>query len=585
MDISAVSHRSSYCECCAYDENRVIVTLKTAKDVDKAYIIHEDPFIHQLKRLSEWSGVKTEMTDKIELEHNFIWKTTVIPRYKRLQYYFIVESDGEKYFVFENRICSENDVKKRAKQYFKFPWLNPADVITPPKNISNMMWYQIMPDRFCKSETADSRNNNFMEWGKTVNTHSRDKFGGDLKGITQRLDYLKDIGIGGVYFTPVFVSDTYHRYNTFDYKNIDKDLGTNDDMAELVRKAHSLGMKVMLDGVFNHCGIEFFAWKDVVENGRKSKYADWFFLNSDNIIIKDNYDTGDGRFYSFSFWTGMPKLNTNNDEVIKYFSDICLDWVKKWDIDGIRFDVGDEVSHKFIRELRRTLKPVKPDIFLLGEIWIDSVEWLDGNEYDSVMNYPFANCIWDFYKDYTLTSRDIMYQLNRCMTMYPKQITEVLFNFLDTHDTERISESCNGNIDILIQKLALLVTMPGSPCIYYGTELALKGMNKNDNRQCMLWDKIENGSYDDILSETKQLIRLRSSEPLCADADMHFIHHDDMPRVLHIIKGCNESEKKLGIIINAGSSDFIFNDDVNIVYSKLFSGNTLSPNGTLIYTK
>lgn len=582
MDISAVSHRSSYCECCAYDKNTVIISLKTAKDVERAYIIHEDPFIHQLRRQPEWSGIKTEMTDKTELEYNYIWRTAIKPEYKRLQYYFVLESGGETYYVFENRICSEKDIGKREKQYFKFPWLNPGDIISPPKDVSNMVWYQIMPDRFCKSENSCGQDD-FLEWGKTADTHSKDKFGGDLKGVIQHLDYLKDIGVGGIYFTPIFESDTYHRYNTFDYRKIDKELGTNDDMAELVKKAHSLGIKVMLDGVFNHCGIEFFAWKDVLENGRKSRYADWFFLNGDNIIT-DSYDTSDGRFYSFSFWIGMPKLNTNNDEVIKYFSDICLEWVKKWDIDGIRFDVADEVSHKFIRELRRALKPVKPDLFLLGEIWIDSVEWLDGNEYDSVMNYPFANCIWDFYRNNALTSRDIMYQLNRCMTMYPRQVTEVLFNFLDTHDTERISESCGGNKDILIQKLALLITMPGSPCIYYGTELALKGKNKNDNRQCMLWDRIESGSYDDILSETKQLIKLRSVEPLCAGTDMTFIHHDDMPRVLHMIKESKESGKRLGIIINAGSSGFIFNDDVNIVYSRLFDRNILSPNGTLIFT-
>ncbi len=582
MDMSAVSHRSSYCECYAYDKDNVIVTLKTAKDVDEAYMVHEDPFIHQLRRQPEWSGVMTEMRERIELEHNYIWRTAVKPEYKRLQYYFVLISAGEKYFVFENRVCAEKDAEKCAKQFFKFPWLNPCDVISPPKDASSMVWYQIMPDRFCKSGANDGKYS-LMEWGKTVNTHSRDKFGGDLKGVTQRLDYLKDIGVGGIYFTPVFASDTYHRYNTFDYRTIDKELGANEDMAELVKKAHSLGIKVMLDGVFNHCGVEFFAWKDVLENGRKSRYADWFFLNSDDIINGSD-NTSDGRFYSFSFWTGMPKLNTNNDEVIKYFSDICLGWVKNWDIDGIRFDVGDEISHKFIREIRRTLKAVKPDIFLLGEVWIDSVEWLDGNEYDSVMNYPFANCLWDFFKDSTLTSRDIMYQLDRCMTMYPKQVTEVLFNFLDTHDTERIFESC-GNIDILLQNIALLVTMPGSPCIYYGTELALKGENKNDNRQCMPWNDIDSGAYKDILSKTTELIKLRSREPLCSSADMRFICRDDMPRVVHIIKGCPESDERLEIIINAGDTDFISDENADIIYSNLFSGNVLHPDGTIILKK
>ena len=130
-------------------------------------------------------------------------------------------------------------------------------------------------------------------------------------------------------------------------------------MKELVRQAHEQGIRVMLDGVFNHCGTEFFAWKDVAEKGKNSPYYDWFFINADDLNTK-RFDTADGRYFTFSFVGVMPKLNTNNPEVIRYFCDICSHWVKDWDVDGIRFDVGDEISHTFLRELRRTRKPHVP---------------------------------------------------------------------------------------------------------------------------------------------------------------------------------------------------------------------------------
>ena len=578
MDISAIYHRSDYCQCYAADKDTVVIRLRTGKDVDKAYIFCEDPFINQLSGKKQWSGKKSEMQLEMELENHYIWTFKAKPRYKRLQYYFEVSGGKDRAKVFENRICSKKDSVGVSCQYFKFPWINPGDIIAPPEWVKNTIWYQIMPDRFCKAEGTNT-DKRFLKWGK--NSSGWDTvYGGNIKGITERLGYLKELGIGGIYLTPVFSSDSYHKYNTNDYSVIDTDFGTEEDIKEMISKAHSLGIRVMLDGVFNHCGSEFFAWKDVLGSGKSSPYYDWFFINDENFI-KKRFDTSDGRFYTFSFWSVMPKLNTNNPEVIDYFTKLCLHWVTEWDIDGIRFDVGDEVSHRFIRNLHDKLKPVKPDVFLLGEIWFDSVAWLNGTEYDSVMNYPISSSINDYFKNTALSSKDYMYMINYCLSLYPEQITKVLFNFLDTHDTRRVIDTCGGDVNELLQRLTLLFTTPGTPCVYYGTEIAMTGgEHDTDNRHCMPWDKIDKGYNSHITDEIKKLTALRNNRPELCTTGIRFIHHDSHPRLLHYIRYSDSS--RIDVYVNADKKIFTPEITGTILYQNKYQSDGLLNGGVLI---
>ena len=341
MNISAVSHRSTIEYCYASDENTVTVNIKTAKDVDRAFIISEDPFIHELRRQPHWSGVKTEMHKLAELKYHIIWTVKLQPRYKRLRYYFELESEGNTFVVCENKICPVEENSLASMQYFKYAWLNVSDIITPPNWVKHTVWYQIMPDRFCRSSNSPE-DKKFRKWGDFSNPQWNDIYGGNIRGITERLGYLKDLGISGIYLTPIFKSGSNHKYNTFDYWQIDPDFGTEEDLTELVDTAHTMGIRVMLDAVFNHCGQEFFAWKDVCEKGRGSRYYDWFFINAENFADR-NFSTEDGRFFSFSFWAGMPKLNTNNPEVVEYFTKLCVHWAKNWHIDGIRPNFAEEI--------------------------------------------------------------------------------------------------------------------------------------------------------------------------------------------------------------------------------------------------
>lgn len=573
MNLAAIRHRSTGSDCYALDSDTVVLNLWTDYSVKAVSVVSEDPFIHELHRRRAWEGKPTPMRRLYELAHQVVWTAELKPAYKRLQYYFVVEGEDKRLGVFENKICPMEERDRISTEYFKFPWINPSDVIAPPDWVRDTVWYQIMPDRFARSSDAPS-DPKFRRWGDFSDPHFGDLYGGNLRGVRERLPYLRQLGVSGIYLTPIFLSNSNHKYNTFDYYKVDPDFGTEQDLRELVQSAHDLGMRIMLDAVFNHCGTEFFAWKDVCEKGRESQYFDWFFINRDDFV-KDDFSVADGRFYTFSFWAGMPKLNTNNPEVQRYFTDLCVHWVGDLDIDGIRFDVGDEISHSFLRRVNAAVKAKKPETFLLGEIWFDSIGWLGGFEYDSVMNYPFTGAVGDFWRDREMTARDFMHRLNFCRSLYPRQINEAIFSFLDTHDTARVRESCQ-NQDEMLQKLAILLTMAGTPCLYYGTEIAMKGTHTPYNRSTMPWDEIDAGKFDRFKSKVGALVHVRNTQPDLRRDEMTFFFDESLPRLVGYRKGA------VTVLLNAGDTPAPVAAKQEILFSNGYKDGMLRPDGVLI---
>ena len=579
MNFSAISHRCAFTDAYPLDENRVVINLRTGKDIKSVELIHDDPYAGGAMGFGAWEGKPQPMAVSRELEHHLIWSVTLEPKFKREQYYFCVSDGTETLLMFEDGFYTKEAAEKpgRLKQYYKFPWLNPADVIAPPAWVNDTVWYQIMPDRFCRGGEANKRFG-LRKWEDHRLMKPWDFYGGDLRGIISKLDYLHDLGITGIYMLPLFLSNSTHKYNTFDYETIDPDFGTDEDMRELVDKAHSLGIRVMMDAVFNHSGTEFAPWKDVLKNGPESAYWDWFFVGKWPQPLLPG-STADGRYMSFAFTPYMPKLNTNNPEVMEYFLTRCKNWIDRWNIDGIRFDVGNEVSHKFLKELNRGLKAVKPDIFLLGEIWHDSVQWLQGDEYDSVMNFPFLETLHNFWLD-GQSARQLMYGLNRCYQMYPEQVNQVLFNFLDNHDTMRAVTRCGGK-DPFFQQLALLMTLPGSACIYYGTEIALEGGNDPDCRRPMPWSKIEEGKFDRTLEQVKALIALRKDCVAARRGAVQWQLDEKNPRLI-----CYRREAEgevLTVYIHAGTEPVQLTRKGKPVFARKMRGRTLMGGGIAIY--
>ena len=582
MNLSAISHRCAFTDCYALNRDEVVINLHTGKDVTDVSIIHDDPFAHGCMGHKPWYGTSAPMECRWELKNSLIWSITLRPQYKREQYYFSITAGNETLLLYEDDFYTPEDADKpgRLKQYFKFPWLNESDVAAVPDWVSDTVWYQIMPDRFCKG-SDHRRRFPLRKWNADPRPTPLDYFGGDLKGITGKLPYLRDLGITGIYMTPIFLSSTNHKYNTFSYETVDPDFGTEEDLIELVETAHSLGIKVMLDAVFNHCGTEFAPWQDAVKRGPESPYFDWFFINKWPlpVLSKLNWSTSDGRYYSFAFGAMMPKLNTNNPEVTAYFLERCRYWVEKWDIDGIRFDVGNEVAHSFLKTLNRGLKEIKPDIFLLGELWHDAAQWLQGDEYHSVMNYPLMQSLHNFWLD-GQTSRELMYSMNRVYSMYPQQLNNALFNFLDTHDTMRALTRC-GDHDTFYQQLAILMTLPGSACIYYGTEIAMEGGDDPDCRRVMPWESIEAGECSRALGEARALIKLRKTYPQLRRGTVQWQHSDDHPRLICYKRYISGVSGCITVYLNAQKTPVTV-EAGNILYSRRLDGTTLLPGGIAV---
>lgn len=586
MNLGAIYHRMSEQYCYSLDEDRLIINIKTGYDVDQIYIVYGDPYEAGIMGGAEkWSGDREEIYFKKRLKDHIWWTTTLMPKYKRCKYYFEIHSKNECMYYFEDGFYTEDEMNQDGKtlSYFIMPWMNPADVCTTPSWVNDTVWYQIFPERFCNGDPSiDPENVKPWQSGK-VGMH--DFYGGDIKGIRDKIPYLKDLGITGIYLNPVFESTTNHKYNTRNYKLVDPHFGTNEELRALVDEAHAAGIRVMLDAVFNHTGYDHPMWLDVLEKGQESKYAQWYMVNK--WPIERGRDTKDGRYYSFAFAEYMPKLNTNNPEVQDYLLDIIKFWIDTFDIDGLRFDVGNEVSHSFLKAIRYMTKRVKSDFYLLGEIWHDSISWLLGDEYDSVMNYPLTTAIADFWVYKNRDRQSFEYDINRCFTMYYSQVNDVLFNLLDSHDTNRLFDKCHKNIDIFYQQLAVLFTMPGSPCIYYGTEVALDGGYDPDCRRCMPWSDIDAGKLDDKLSEMKSLISMRKTIQACKSRNFHFPNDIAKDRVISYLKiGDNES---LQVYLNCENEavSIPLPENYDVVFARKWKQNdstcgTLTENGVLI---
>lgn len=578
MDFNGVYHRANDNYCYALDEDNLVLNLKTGYDVKQVYIYQGDPFKAGILGGGEhWEGDRTEVSFKKRLKHQLWWTTTLKPEYKRLKYYFELITDTEKWYYFEDGFVSEEQMhlEGRSRQCFVMPWMNPSDVARTPEWVNHTIWYQIFPERFCNGRAALNPEGT-LPWREEGKVKNSEFFGGDIPGIIQKLDYLQELGITGIYLTPINESPSSHKYDITDYLKIDPHFGTEQDVKELIDKAHAKGIRIMVDCVFNHSGYYFAPWQDVVEKGPASAYYSWFMINEWPFVPGAAKKK---QYYSFAFFDGMPKLNTNNEEVRRYLLKVCRKWVEEMKVDGLRLDVANEVSHTFCKELHREMKAINPKLYILGEIWHDASGWLKGDEFDAVMNYPLGESIKDFWIDKSLTGEDFEYMINRCYTGYMQQTNDVLFNLLDSHDTERLRSQVE-NIEEFYQLLAVLFAMPGSPCIYYGTELAMEGGHDPDCRRCMPWEKIAKGEFKEQTEVVKQLIHLRKTELLLQSRNFHFPAQYENPRVVQFTKS-SWVDNYIEVILNCSEESVVIQDGGEVLFSRHLEKGILGAYGIL----
>ena len=569
MNFAAVFHRAQTPWSYALNADELVLRLQTGPEVERVFLHWGDPFEAGILGGAErWHGQSRELTDPQPLDHALWWTAVIRPPYKRCRYHFELHSGGQVWLYGEDGFCTPDRQDGTHPAGFYQPWMNPADIPEPPAWVRDTVWYQIFPDRFCRSK--GSANQTPWREGPVTN---RERFGGDLPGICEKLDYLASLGVSGLYLNPIFAANSVHRYDTRDYTRVDPALGTNADLKQLVGQAHTRGIRVMLDAVFNHCGPHFAPWRDVMENGPGSPYWDWFMVNR-WPGGEPRRDTRDGRYFSFAFAADMPKLNTNNPAVIDYCGTLCESWVRDYGVDGIRFDVGNEISHRMLKELRRRVRAIRPDIYLLGEIWHDASPWLEGDEYDAVMNYPLQQAVKDFFADSARTAGDLAEQLYRCLHLYRRQTTDVLFNLMDSHDTDRLFTR-SGSEDAFFQQLMLLFTLPGSPCIYYGTEVALPGGHDPDCRRCMPWDKMDTPENQARIRQLQRLITLRRTLPDLKDG-MPVFRQAPGARQVWYCRG------RVEVLLNAGTTPWELCPEKEVLFERGLTGNRLAPGGVCI---
>ena len=383
----AIYHRAKSAYAYAYDKETLHIRLRSAKnDIKAVKLLGNDPYDWQPNEKGEyeWCLKSTPMIKQHSTSEFDYWFIEIKPTYRRFKYGFILNDGIEELLFIERGFFSVEDevIKKDVNSYFAFPYLNVEDVFKAPDWVRDTMWYQIFPERFANGDDSISPEN-VLPWGEgevTIDSF----YGGDLQGIVDKLDYLQELGINGLYLTPIFESPSTHKYDTVDYYKIDPHFGDDAIFKTLVNEAHQRGMKVMLDAVFNHMGYHSPQWQDVVKNGEQSEYKDWFFIHEFPVVDEEGAPII-GTYETFSFTPYMPKINTNHKEAKQYLIDIALYWIKEFGIDAWRLDVANEISHDFWRDFRKAVKEANPDLYIVGETWHDSYAWLLGDQFDAVM--------------------------------------------------------------------------------------------------------------------------------------------------------------------------------------------------------
>ena len=551
-----------------------------------------------------------------------------------------------------------------------FNLIIPKDSLTSvPEWAKKVVWYQIFPERFCNGDRSNDPTLDDMKgaWPyvqpKNWKTHpwtsdwyklqpweeetgegfywnaGLRRYGGDLQGVLDKLDYLQELGINAIYLNPIFESPSLHKYDASMYHHIDNNFGPNPDrdreiwdqedpgnsstwkwttadslFLQLIKECHNRNIKIIIDGVFNHVGTTFWAFQDLLKSQEKSLYKDWFTVKK-----WDNPDTPENEF-DYECWYGtkdLPEFREDENGLVDVVKNHIHEIVKRWmdpnqdgdpldGIDGWRLDVAEKVNIKFWKKFRTWVKSINPDAYITGELWwedwqnnkmVNPAPWLQGDAFDAVMNYRFANAVKEFVIDVKnkIGVREFVDSLNSYMNDYPKDNLYVLQNLVDSHDVDRLSSQIinpdnwydhkanpsqnpdykvrkPNNKELSIQRfiVGIQMTLPGAPMIYYGDEAGMWGGDDPDCRKPMVWPdlnyepeishpfnkprpKDEVSFNHELFAWYKKLINIRNENPVLALGDINFFLIDNKNKVLGYERTL-ENEKMFIILNNQNES-------------------------------
>jgi len=439
-----------------------------------------------------------------------------------------------------------------------------------PEWAKHVVWYQIFPERFRNGDLSNDPNKERIgapddwklspwtgdwyersKWEESFSESFRKavfkrRYGGDLQGIIEKLDYLQDLGVGGLYLNPVFDAKSLHKYDTSYYHHVDRFFGPDPEgdatimeqetpndpstwqwtaadklLLKLIEEVHARGMKIIIDGVFNHTGTDFWAFRDLLQKQRKSEFKDWYGVQS----FKDSEDDA----FRYNSWWDIPSLPSFKEDdgnlvepVRKHLFDITRRWMDpdgdgdpSDGVDGWRLDVPEEIGKSFWKEWHDLVQSINPEAFTVGEIWTsNSTDWIGDGLFMSSMNYPFSKAVIEYMINRTTTANEFLEKLDSFRSKFPDQAEYALQNLIDSHDTPRLASMIvNADFEFgkntkpeqgfdvrkpnvqerRIQKLIALFqyTYVGAPMIYYGTEAGMWGADDPDDRKPMVWEEFE----------------------------------------------------------------------------------------------
>ena len=511
MKLDAVLHIPMSEYCCGLDERHIVYRLRCARgDLQRVTLFYADTACRVNPILFTSVPMEKVLSDAC---HDY-WQVIVDSPYNRVYYYFQLD-DGTETKLYYSNLFTDRLAQDRS-EYFKLPFNHRSDIARVPAWVKDAVVYNIFPDSFASGKCEISGQPHSQRFGQQT---VRGKLGGTLDGVAQNVDYLKALGVNCVYLNPIFAAGEYHKYDLLDYYHVDPCFGGNEAFRTMVNTLHASGIRVIIDGVFNHCGWHFFAFEDVVKNQEKSRYRGWFY---DLTFPVHRPETPEEipDYACFAYERMMPKLNTANPEVQKYFCDVGAYWVREYGIDGWRLDVADELPVDFLRKLRAAAKAADPEAVVLGEVWEDASNkvaygetrcYCTGDTLDSVMNYPVREAILNFVMGKTSASTFVRL-IHHQEEVYPAQFRYALMNLVGSHDRcralnilagrecQELSKADQQHVHLNVEEyelavrryklcIDLLCALPGCATVYYGDEVGLTGCHDPWNRRAFPWGR------------------------------------------------------------------------------------------------
>ncbi len=503
MKLDAILHRPMSEYCHGLDEQRIVYRIRTARGDIKRVLLH---YGDTACRVTPIIFTAVEMVPVARDGLHQYWEAIVNSCYERVYYYFEL-FDSESSIYYYGDVFTHELVDDRS-QYFKLPFNHRADIAAVPDWVHEALVYNIFPDSFASSRRCISCEGTVLEYkGQRV----RSRLGGTFRGIGENADYLAGLGINCIYINPVFAAGEYHKYDLIDYFHADPCFGGDEEFRTMVDALHRCGIRVIIDGVFNHCGWHFFAFEDVVQNQEKSQYKEWFYRLNFPVERPDDPEEYPG-YACFAYERMMPKLDTANPAVRDYLCRVGRYWVEEFNIDGWRLDVASEVDDGFWRTFRRSVKSVKPDALLIGEVWENAAHWLQGDMFDSAMNYDMRKHCQLFFARGSIDAADFEGRVTNMLMRYKKQLVPAQLSILDSHDVSRFLTLCAGDRRRYRLAVLFMLCFPGVPTIFYGDELGVEGLEELEYRREMPWEKGDTDLYEFF----RRAIRLRrESKALC----------------------------------------------------------------------